>query len=169
MRRLLAPTAAAVLGGATVALASGGPPPTQPPDPPPYTVVAHGVAQAPVLDRSHRTDASVHRAVSAARARAVPIAMRYARADADALAKAAGLTLGAAVGVSRQVAPPGGYYSEEAGQFGAGRWCGRLYVRRRTVRRPDGTTRRVAVYRQGCRAPSHASANLAVTFAATPR
>jgi hypothetical protein len=163
------PTAALLaVGAAGVALASGGPPPVTPADPPPYTIVATGSAERPVVRPSRRTNGTIDRAVRAARVRAMPAALAAARRDAAALGAAAQLVPGAVVAVRRDVTPPG-YWNADDGRFGPGVWCGRIYAGRRTVRRPDGTTRRVARYRRGCPVPRTAAVRLTVTFAATPR
>jgi hypothetical protein len=158
----------AAASGTGVALASGGPPPAMPPDPPPYTIVASGAGRATVLAPRRRTDATVDRAVRAARARAMPGAVAAARREAAGLGAATRLAPGAVVGVRRDTSPPG-WWSADDGRFGPGKWCGRIYTGRRTVRRPDGTTRRVARYRHGCQVPKEISIRLSVTFAATPR
>ena len=82
----------------------------------------------------------------------MPDAVAVARREATALAAATRLRPGAIVAVRRDVAPLG-YWSQDDGHFGPGKWCGRIYVGRRTVRRADGTTRRVARYRDGCKVP----------------
>jgi hypothetical protein len=153
--------------GTGVALASGGAPPPQAPDPPPFTVIASGAGTAKVGTPLHETDASVDRVVVAARARAMPAAVASARRDAAALGAAGGLVPGAIVAVRRDTSPPG-WWSADDGVFGPGRWCGRIYTGRRTVRRPDGTTRRVNRYRDGCKPPKEISIRLTVTFAARP-
>jgi hypothetical protein len=167
--RAVLPAAALLAAGAGgVALASGGPPPVTPPDPPPYTIVASGAGERPVVRPSRRTNGTIDRAVRAARARALPAAIAAARREARALGSAAGLAAGDVVAVRRDVTPPG-YWNPDDGRFGPGVWCGRIYAGHRTVRRPDGTTRRVARYRRGCPVPKTATARLTVTFAATPR
>jgi hypothetical protein len=155
-------------GGTGVALASGGPPPVTPPDPPPYTVVASGAGTATVVKPRRHSDATIDRAVRAARARAMPSALAAARREAVALGTAAGLLPGAIVAVRRDVSPPG-WWSEDDGRFGPAKWCGRIYLGGRTVRRPDGTRKRINRYRHGCQVPEDVSIRLSVTFAATPR
>jgi hypothetical protein len=163
------PAAAALAAGAAgVALASGGPPPVTPLDAPAFTVVASGAARSGVHAPRRETNATVDRAVRAARARAMPTAIVRARQEAVAMGSAARLVLGAIVAVRRDVSPPG-WWNEDEGRFGPGKWCGRIYVGRRTVRRSDGTTRRVNRYRDGCQTPKDVSVRLTVTFAATPR
>ena len=167
--KLVLPAAAALAAGAAgVALASGGPPPVTPPDPPPYTIVATGGAERTVHAPSRRTNATIDRAVRAARARGMPAAIAAARGEARTLGDASRLVPGAVVAVRRDVSPPG-WWSGDEGRFGPGKWCGRIFVGRRTVRRADGTTRRVSRYRDGCQTPKDVSVRLTVTFAATPR
>jgi hypothetical protein len=152
--------------GTGVALASGGPPPPQPPDPPPYTIVASGPGTATVAEAFRQTDASVDRVVRDARVRAMPAAIAAARREAAGLGAATGLVPGAVVGVRRDTSPPG-WWNGDDGAFGPGRWCGRIFTGRRIVRRPDGTTKRVNRYRDGCKPPKEISIRLSVTFAAT--
>jgi hypothetical protein len=152
--------------GTGVALASGGPPPPQPPDPPPYTVVASGTGTASVARAFRQTNASVDRVVRDARVRAMPAAVAGARREAVGLGAATGLAPGVVVAVRRDTSPPG-WWSAEDGVFGPGTWCGRIYTGRRTVVRPDGTTKRVARYRDGCKPPKEVTIRLSVTFAAT--
>jgi hypothetical protein len=114
-----------------------------------------------------QTDATVDRAVTAARQGAMPEAVAAARREATALAAATGLRPGAIVAVRRDT-PPLGYWNEEDGMFGPGKWCGRIYSGRRTVRRADGTTRRVSRFRDGCKVPDDVAVRVTVTFAALP-
>jgi len=161
--------AAAVVAASAcgVALASGGPPPTPQPDPAINTVVASGYGRSDVEKPERQTDATVDRAVTAARQGAVPEAVAAARREATVLAAATGLRPGAIVAVRRDMAPLG-YWNEEDGMFGPGKWCGRIYSGRRTVRRADGTTRRVSRFRDGCKVPDDVAVRVTVTFAATP-
>ena len=150
-----------------VAFASGGPPPQPAQDPSVNTIVAGGYGRGDVERPRRQTDATVDRAVTAAREGALPQAVAAARREATALAGATGLRPGAIVAVRRDM-PPLGYWNEEDGRFGPGKWCGRIYVGRRTVRRADGTTRRVSRFRDGCKVPKDVAVRVTVTFAATP-
>jgi hypothetical protein len=85
--------------------------------------------------------------------------------EAAALAAAAGLRAGDVVGIRRDSSPLG-YWDEDAGRFGPGVWCGRIYTGRRVVRRADGTTKRVSSFRHGCPVPKTASIRVTLTFAA---
>ena len=160
----LTAAAAAVIAATGLALASGGPPPVQPADPAVDTVVSTATAQSRVVAPARRSDATIERAVRAARARALPQAVAAARAEADALAAAAGLRAGAIVGIRRD-SPPLGYWDQDAGRFGPGVWCGRIHSSR-MVRRADGTRRRVSRSRHGCPVPKNASIRVTLTFAA---
>jgi hypothetical protein len=165
---LLAAAGVAAAGGSGVALASGGAPPPPQPDPPPYTIVASGTGTADVGKPYAQTDASIERVVRDARAKAMPAAVANARREAAALGSASGLVPGAVVAVRRDTSPPG-WWSADDGVFGPGRWCGRIYGGRRTVRNRDGSTRRVNRYRDGCKPPRTVALRLSVTFAASPR
>ena len=167
-RTIVAATAVAVAGMAGVVLASGGPPPADPvTDPPAFTVVATGTASRAVLRPARQTDVTVDRAVRAARLRAFPAAVASARAEASALGNVSGLRLERVVAARRDVGPLG-YFGQDDGRFGPGVWCGRIYAGRRTVTRPDGSTRRVVRYRRGCQVPRDASVRVTLTFAARP-
>ena len=148
----LTAAAAAVIAAAGIALASGGPPPVQPADPSVNTVVSTASAQAKVVVPARKSDATIEAAVRAARQRAMPEAVEAARAEAAALARAAGLRAGAIVGIRRDSSPVG-FWDQDAGRFGPGRWCGRVYGDP-AVRRADSTTRRVARFHHGCPVPT---------------
>jgi hypothetical protein len=165
----LAAAAVAVIAAAGVAFAGGaGPPPVQPADPAPNTVVSTGSAHANVVKPAHRSDATIERAMRAARIRALPSATAAAHEEAVALADAVGLRAGAAIAIRRDSSPLG-FWDQDSGRFGPGRWCGRIYDGRRIVRRANGTTRRVARFHQGCHVPKTATVRVTVTYAAQPR
>lgn len=162
----LTAAAAAVIAAAGLALASGGPPPVQPADPAVDTVVAGGSAQSRVVAPARKSNDTIERAVRAARARALPQAVAAARVEAAALAAAAGLRAGPIVGIRRDT-PPMGYWDQDAGRFGPGVWCGRVYSGRRVVRLADGSTRRRSRFHHGCPVPKNASIRVTLTFAAS--
>jgi hypothetical protein len=166
-RSIVAATAAAA-AVAGVALAKGGGTPAPQPDPPAYTVVTTASAKRHVAVPTRKSDASIERAMRAARRQALPAAVAAARVDATEVGAAAGLRPGRVVGIRRDV-PPLGTWDESSGSFGPGKWCGRVYAGRRTVRRADGTTRRVTRSRHGCNAPKVATSTVTVTFAAQTR
>lgn len=154
-------TAAGVAG---VALASGGQVAGPPADPPANAIVATGSAQRAVAAPARRSDTTIERALSAARARAMPAAVAAARREAAELAAAAGLRAGPILGIRRDVGPAG-FVSGDEGRFGPGTWCGRTFAGRRDVRQPDGTTRRVSRFRHRCHVPRDASLRVTATFA----
>lgn len=162
----LTAAAAAVIAAAGIALASGGPPPVQPADRASDTIVASASSQAKVVAPARKSNATIEGAMRAARQRALPEAVAAARAEAGALARAAGLRAGAIVGIRRDSSPLG-YWDQETGRFGPGVWCGRIYQGRRLVRRADGT-RRVSRFRRGCPVPRIASVRVTLTLAAEP-
>lgn len=169
MRRLGLSLGAAVLAAgcvAALALAGGPPPAPAPADPPAFTVVVPGSAQSEVRRPGVRTNATIDRAVRAARARAIPLAVAAARRDAAVLGSAGSLRVGAVVAVRRDVSPYG-IWDGDDGRFGPGVWCGQTYVTRR-VRRPDGSTKRAGRRRFGCHPPARASVRITVTFRAEP-
>lgn len=170
MRQTAVVVAAALLaagGVAAIGLASGASPQPAPPDPPAFTLVASGSAQRPVTAPARRSNATIDRAVRAARARAVPAAVAAAQREAGVLGAATRLRVGRIVAARRDVSPLP-YWDGDEGRFGRGVWCGRLYAGRRSVTRPDGTTRRVARYRRGCQVPKTGAVRVTVTFAAEP-
>lgn len=160
--RVIAMAAAAVaLASAGVALASG-PPPTPPQPPDPQTVVAHGSASIKVVAPRKRSDATISAAVSAARTKAYAPAVADARSEATLLAGAAGLTVGPAIGIARDVNPYG-YYDPDEGRFGPGRWCGPIFTRK-TIHR-GGRTIRVTRSHHGCSVPRQVTMRVTLTFA----
>ena len=126
-----------------------------------------GVGEADVRPSNRRNNASIQRAVDAAKEAALPRAFRAARARADELARLSGMTLGDVIAVSDVPASPYGPFGfgPVEGYFGPGRWCGT--IRRSVVRRVDGRRRRVTRARRACRFPPEVYVSLTVTFAAT--
>jgi hypothetical protein len=150
MRLLFAAVIGAAVAAAvaTIAFAGGGPPPADERAAPAVrTVVGHGIARLHVAAPKHRSNESIGKAVVAARKAAYVHAVKAARADAKALARAAGLTLSGALGAERDTAPPG-YWDADTGTFGTGRWCGRT-----------------GRHRHGCPIPRQLAARVTVTFA----
>jgi uncharacterized protein YggE len=105
-------------------------------------LVADGGASAPVRPRDRRSSASIRRAMDAARTAAGPVALAQARADADRLAHAAGIPLGALFSIA-EVRQPFDYPG--AGSFGPGRFCGTI---RRSIFRRDPATGRPRIVRR---------------------
>jgi hypothetical protein len=125
-------------------------------------LVADGDAATPVRPRDRRSSASIRRAMDAARAAAAPLALAGARADADRLARAAGIPLGALFSIAEVHRP---FDDWSAGPFGPGRFCGT--IRRPIFRRDPATGRRRVVRRvseRRCYFSSTLSVALRVTY-----
>lgn len=132
----------------------------------PATLSSSGAAQADVKPENRRSERSIRAAVAAARAEALPKAITAAKARAQELATAAGVTLGAVVAIS-DAAPQSGFYYPPYGYgtFGVDKYCGNV-ARYKTVRR-NGRVRRVRIpgTRRVCRVPREITATATVTFA----
>ena len=164
----LTAAAAAVIAAAGIALASGGPPPVQPADPAANTVVstASGAGEGRRARPQVRRDDRGRRARRPpARAAAAPSPPRAPRPRRSRARRAC--AIGAIVGIRRDSSPLG-YWDQDAGRFGPGTWCGRVYGGAKRVRRADGTIRRVARFHHGCPVPKTASLRVTLTFAAEP-
>jgi hypothetical protein len=146
-----------------VGAAEGKGPPPEPASSPPAGVTAQGTAIADVGATSRDTEGRIRRSVAAAQAQATPRAFQAAKARAQQLAQAAGMTLGDVTAVRPSAQP---YWSTDIiGTFGANRFCGRVrrFAGYRTT--PSGRRVRRYVMRHGCRAPSDVTVTLEVTFA----
>jgi uncharacterized protein YggE len=131
------------------------------------TITALGSGQAKVQPANSHRNASIQRAVDSAYARAVPKAVADARKEAEQIAAASGLTLGAIQSVEETTDPYASYYPDVA-PFGPGQYCGK--IRRRVhVRDGAGRLHTVTRVRRRCIVPEAARATLAVTFEASPR
>lgn len=153
---------AVVIGAITIPALSGakGEPPQAANPTPLHTIIAFGTGASRVrADRDDR-QLRIARAVGAAHARAVAIAVRAARGEALLLARSAGLTLGPIVSVDQTRQQLYGYSPYPVGRFGPGRYCGTIH-RRATTSSGQRTTSK----RYTCVAPERDFATLAVTFA----
>ena len=157
--------AAAVLGSPSLALAEG------------ETVSAYGTGQVPVTPKNPKSESSIRAAVAAAQAKSLPLAVANARVSAQAIADAAGLTLGAVMTVQQQanpylfggfsggivVAPGNGF----TGPFN-GKFCGR--VTRAVFKKVNGRRKVVRRVRERrCFVPGAVANTLEVTFHAAPK
>lgn len=135
---------------------------------PAKTVAAQGTASVKVKapsDRKH--EGPIRKAVEAAEAKALPLAVANARENAANLARLSGLTLGAIVSVSNTPASPFGYYGPFYGTFGPDRYCGTIR-QAKYKKGADGKRHRVGIRtRHVCRVPPFVTSTLTVTFAAT--
>jgi len=131
------------------------------------TIVAIGSASVTPTPGDRKSDASISKAVVAAQAAALPLAIRAARARAQVLATESGLTLGPLVGIADEAPSPFGGFGPFGtdGTFGPGRYCGTV-SRFRTVRLPNGSFRRTRLgTRRLCRIPNRVGTTVAVTYA----
>lgn len=129
------------------------------------TVTAVGTSQVAVSPVNRTSEASIRKAVERAYERAIPAAIADARGDAEIMAKAAGLTLGAVESLDANVVgTPYGPFTV-FGRFGPNRYCGKAPV----FRRDPETGRRTAVkgkFRRVCQVPPFVVQTIAVTFTA---
>jgi hypothetical protein len=134
------------------------------------SITAQGLARVEVeVGEGDRDDNNAIRdAVEAARSAGIPRAIDSARENAEEIAAAANLTVGAVQSVDDNVffgyGPPYGAIAP----FGPDKYCG-VVSRRKRVRKSDGrlVIRRVRTRR--CYVPREVTTQLAVTFAATPK
>jgi uncharacterized protein YggE len=140
------------------------------------TVTATGTGQAPVTPTNRMDDASIRAAVSAARQKAIPLAVADARNQGSAYAAAAGWTLGAIQSISDvglgNPAPfdfPQGPvpFPIAFGPGGIVNYCG---IARTPVFRLVGHHRKLirVVSHKACYVPASATVTLTVTYAAGP-
>ena len=159
---LVVAAVAAVIGAVTIPALSGakGEPPEAANATPLHTIVAFGTGASRVRADGDDRQLRIARAVGAAHARAVAIAVRAARAEGLLLARSARLTLGPIVSVDQTRQQLYGYSPYPIGRFGPGRYCGTI---QRRVTTSSG--RRTTSKRYTCVAPERDFATLAVTFA----
>ncbi len=161
--------ASAVAATAAAAVLTTSPAMAQvPAAPPPHTISVTGSAQVEPKPFDRRSNASIRRAVAAARAKALPLAIADGRARAAELAQAAGLSLGGLISIAdtsfgRAIPFGGGPFAADGG-FGPGEYCGT--VRRPITRRDAGGRRRVVGTRTSriCRVPRYVDTNLVLVF-----
>ena len=127
------------------------------------TLTAVGNATAVPKPTNRHNEAAIDKAVEAAKAAALPRAVRDAREHARQLARASGLTLGDLVSITDS---PSGYPTYYGfGPFGPGQFCNRQSRFKTTV---DANGRRRRVRLKGthvvCRVPPHVSASVSLTF-----
>ena len=170
MKRISISLTAAVvaLAGASLAHAEG------------ETVSAYGTGQVTVTPKNPKSEKSIRAAVAAAQQRSLPLAVENARANAQAIADAAGLTLGGVMTVAQQINP---YLIGGFGGFGggivltpgsgivgpfSGKFCGR--VSRPVFKKVNGKRKVVRrVHERRCFVPGAVANTLEVTFHAVPK
>jgi uncharacterized protein YggE len=131
------------------------------------TLVAAGIGTATVTPKDRNSNASIVAAVAAAQAKALPAAVTDARRQAQALATATGVTLGALVSVSNQGSTPG-YYGPYfyGGSFGPDKYCGtvRTLIYTRDAQGRRHSTGKFRTHRT-CRVPGNVQRTVQLTYA----
>jgi len=134
------------------------------------TITAVGTGQVAVHPSDANSDSSIQAAVKVAHQAAIPLAVANARVEAQAIAQASGLTLGAIQAVSEQTTGPFGPFFGPygPGRFGPGRFCGVVSTPIFAHSRPGQRPRVVRVVRhRRCFAPPVDVVQLAATFTTT--
>jgi len=153
----------AFVGGCLAAAADA----QQPAPAPDHTLVAVGTGTAAVTPHDRKSNASILAAVRRADAKALPLAVADARADAAQLAAATGVTLGPLVSVSNSpnTGPFFGPYLPTTGTFGPNKFCGN--VRTRSVKIDRAGKRHFGPFRthRTCRVPTTSQRAVQLTFA----
>lgn len=128
------------------------------------TITATGTGQSRVLPKNRHSNASIARAVNAARKASIAGALDEAHEYALDYAKAVGLTLGNVISVSdaqsNSFCGPG----PVIGPFGPGRYCGTV---RQPVGRPVKGKKPTFKTVHRCFVPRFASITLSVTYGAS--
>lgn len=161
-------TTLALLAGATLAVIPAAAASAQAPADV-TTLTALGTGSVAVVRPDRPSNATIRKAVRAARVAVGPVAVAGARREAERLAAVLGLELGALQSVAEQSSFPFGPFFGVNGTFGVDRYCGT--IRRRVVRttregRRVPTGRIISRYR--CRTPPSVSMSVSVTYLATP-
>jgi len=136
-------------------------------DGPSQTVSAVGGAAVKVVRPAHKSDASIRKAVDAAREKVYPAAVASARQEAQRLASALGVQLGALQTVAEQSNFPFGPSNVAGldGTFPNGKFCGtvRVAVFKQTK---DGRRPIPGKFRKhfGCRVPPSVTLTVTATF-----
>ncbi len=135
---------------------------------PAATVEAYGTGSVKPVPKDEKSNTSIAASVQVAQDKALPRAVADARTQAQELARAAGLTLGALTSVSNDSQPSPFFtpYGQE-GTFGPGRYCGTV----RTPRYKTVNGKRVRVgtrTRRSCRVPTTVTRTVKLTYAAAP-
>jgi hypothetical protein len=132
------------------------------------TITAVGSVQIEVTPADPKDNASIKEAIEKAEKDGYPKAIDAARDEAQDLAEASHLTLGAMQAVDENVAGGGYYYGPGLfSPFGPDKYCGTITrVRRHKTKSGKTVTTRKKVRR--CYFPKFLPVSLAVTFAATP-
>jgi hypothetical protein len=131
------------------------------------TITAIGTVQIAVTPSDPKDNASIKEAIAKAEKEGYPKAVDAARAEAQDLAEASHLTLGAMQSVDENVGAGGYFYGPYFGPFGPDKYCGTV-TRVRRHKTKSGKTVRTRTRVRRCYFPKFLPVSLAVTFAATP-
>jgi uncharacterized protein YggE len=169
-RRTVLAVAAASLACASPAAAQA---PVAPPPLPPTTVTVTGTGIVKPTPLNRKNNASIAKAVAAAKAAAAPLAITDGRARAAKVAALNRLTLGTLLAITE-----GGYgptpffflgpYGNQEGTFGPGKFCGTI---RRVVFKTDSAGKRRRAGTRSihtCRVPPQVSVSYGMTFSTAP-
>jgi hypothetical protein len=135
------------------------------------TLAVTGNAQVKPAPRDKSSNASIKKAVSVARRKAIPLAIGNGQGHAAVLAKASGFPLGRLVSITQTNASTplyiGPYFGED-GTFAPGRYCGT--VRTAVYARTASGARKVVRTRSRhtCRVPAYVSVSLEMVFSTDP-
>jgi hypothetical protein len=135
-----------------------------------HTISVTGSAQVEPKPFDKKSNASIKKAVAAANAKAIPLAISNGRTRAATLSQLSGLPLGELVSIAEASFTPPFYFSgplNQDGSFGPGEYCGT--VRRAIVHRDANGRRKVVGTRSSrvCRVPRYVTSNLVMVFATT--
>src|SRR3954454_457820 len=127
------------------------------------TVSAIGTGQVEVTPDQPRDNDSIIKAIGAARATVLPLALADARVRAQQLAGSSGLVLGNVESVEEYQNPNFGYEGAVTGTFGPGEFC-RTVTRSVRRRLSDGRIVRRRVRQRRCFFPRALLSSVEVTF-----
>jgi hypothetical protein len=131
------------------------------------TITAVGSVQIAVTPTDPKNNASIKDAIEKAQKEGYPKAIAAARTEAQELAEASNLTLGALQSVDENIGGPGYYGYGFYSPFGQDKFCGTV-TRVRRHKTKSGKTVRVRTKVRRCYFPKLLPVQLAVTFEATP-
>jgi uncharacterized protein YggE len=128
------------------------------------TLISAGTGQANVTPTDTKNNAAIVKAIEAAEAKALPLAMANAKSEAQALATAAGVTLGSLVSISNAANSPfyGPFYA--FGSFGPNKFCGKARIGHSVIGK-DGRRRTTFTTKFVCRYPHQIQRQVQLTYA----
>jgi uncharacterized protein YggE len=131
---------------------------------PQRTLISAGTGQANVTPTDTKNNAAIVKAIEAAEVKALPLAIANAKSEAQALATAAGVTLGPLVSLSNAANSPfyGPFYA--FGSFGPDKFCGKARVFH-FKKGKDGKRHRTFDTKFVCRYPHQIQRQVQLTYA----